>query len=159
MARIDYIQGPALLVQVFNRLEGLVWPANPNRENVTPGVFFIAVTDTAREEQIVLQGDIQDGAVDWDATQGEQVENFDCTILIQTQVPGVKGPDALNRADALFRVVQAGFRNMTTGHPEGLTVTPLFDNYRIAEYAVDVIPLDDGYGAVITAVLRMTAYK
>lgn len=159
MSSIGYIQGPALLASINTRLEALTFPASTEYSG-TPAVRFMGTYNETSYEEIELVGKVEDGDIDWYDTGARTVEQLTVEIVIRSNVPGVTGPAAITRADALFQVVQAGFRDMTTGKPTGLTDAKLIANYRIAGYDLDTVPLPDGgWGATITCQLRLRTHQ
>ena len=151
------LRGPTILLEIATLLEGLPYLASANTGNV-PSVYFLDADENRTAERIELSGQLADGEVEWNSTGALVEETVSIDILIYAGDSGQTGSEALARAISLSETVQAGFRNGTTGRPQGIDTAGVIGNYRIFGYEFESFPVvDEGWGAKYVLNLRVSA--
>lgn len=154
---VRLLRGPTILLEVESVLKGLPFPASVNTGEV-PSIYFLDDDSERAAERVELSGQLGDGEVQWNSTGALVEETVSVEILIYAGDAGQTGVEALGRAIELSEVVQAGFRDQTTGRPQGIDTAGVIGNYRIAGYEVESYPVvDDGWGVKYVLFLRVTA--
>jgi len=152
-----FIVGPDILLEVANTLAGLGYPVSA-ASGRTPSVYFVDQAEERDDERIELEARLESGVVQWQSTGALQSEEMSVTVKVFAGEPGQTGVEALERANVLAQVVQEGFRDQTTGQPQGITTAGVVKNYRVLSYSLEAYPvLNDGWGAVFELVLRVEA--
>ena len=152
------LRGPTILLEVASVLDTLEYPPSLNTGE-TPTVYFMSDDDEKAYERIELSGQLDNATVEWNSTGAAVEETVTIGIVIYASEHGQTGPEALARAVELCEIVQAGFRNTTTGRPTGLEdITNVISNYRIVGYDLEAFPvMNSGWGVAYNLLLQVTA--
>ena len=154
---VRLLRGPTILLEIDALLRGLSFPASVNTGDL-PSIYFLDADEVRTAERIELSGQLADGAVEWNSTGALVEETVSVEILIYAGDAGQSGSEAVARAVELCEVVQAGFRDQTTGRPQGIDTAGVIGNYRVAGYDLESFPVvDDGWGVKYVLFLRVTA--
>lgn len=154
---VRLLRGPSILLEVAGVVGALPFPVSVNTGEA-PGFYFLDADENRSAERIELSGQLGDGEVEWNSTGALVEESVSIEILIYAGDAGQSGPEAMARAIQLCEVVQAGFRDQTTGRPQGINTPGVIGNYKIISYDVESFPVvDDGWGVKYVLYLRVTA--
>ncbi len=154
---VRLLRGPSILLEVAGVIEGLPFTASANTGEV-PSFYFLDADENRTAERVELSGQLGDGAVEWNSTGALVEEAVSIEILIYAGDAGQSGSEAMARAIEISEVVQAGFRDQTTGRPQGINTAGVINNYKIVNYDVESFPVvDDGWGVKYVLYLRVLA--
>lgn len=134
---------------LYNLVRAITFPVHA-KTGEAPTVAFGDLRNV-HTEGIVLPGRLDDRPVStqtW-ATMGTPSKNerFRLDILLWTEVPGETAAAAHTRLKTLVNLIETALRNSTTGRPQGIAVSGVYE-WQIADLAPAVYALKaEGFGA------------